>query len=304
VSSGRGQVGRILGFSAITIVFAVVQPFLLVGVPLALLLIAHGPHGVRSGIIATAILVMAFLGDRSGLWWFERGWALVLAGMFVWTVGWRPTWSFSAQALAALGLTIVAAAMILAISPSVWLDVDALMTARAGQSAQTAAEIVGTSANDMVQTIMQRVVAFQVLVFPALLGVSSIGALGLAVLARAWLRGDTRPVFGMLRSFRFNDHLVWLWLLGLILILAPVGPIAERVGGNAVFFMGALYVLRGMAVLLSLVGGISVMAGVLGGLVAVLVYPILALLLSVTLIVGLGDTWLNVRSRVNREGGE
>jgi hypothetical protein len=215
VSSGRGQVGRILGFSAITIVFAVVQPFLLVGVPLALLLIAHGPHGVRSGIIATAILVMAFLGDRSGLWWFERGWALVLAGMFVWTVGWRPTWSFSAQALAALGLTIVAAAMILAISPSVWLDVDALMTARAGQSAQTAAEIVGTSANDMVQTIMQRVVAFQVLVFPALLGVSSIGALGLAVLARAWLRGDTRPVFGMLRSFRFNDHLVWLWLLGL-----------------------------------------------------------------------------------------
>ncbi len=304
MSSGRGQVGRILGFSAITIVFAVVQPFLLVGVPLALLLIAHGPHGVRSGIIATAILVMAFLGDRSGLWWFERGWALVLAGMFVWTVGWRPTWSFSAQALAALGLTIVAAAMILAISPSVWLDVDALMTARAGQSAQTAAEIVGTSANDMVQTIMQRVVAFQVLVFPALLGVSSIGALGLAVLARAWLRGDTRPVFGMLRSFRFNDHLVWLWLLGLILILAPVGPIAERVGGNAVFFMGALYVLRGMAVLLSLVGGISVMAGVLGGLVAVLVYPILALLLSVTLIVGLGDTWLNVRSRVNREGGE
>jgi len=294
-----------LGFAAIAIVFAVVQPFLLVGVPLALLLIVHGPHGVRSGVIATAILVMALLGERSGLWWFERGWALVLAGMFVWTVGWRPGWSFSAQALAALGLTVVAAALILATSPGVWLDVDALMTARASQSARTAAEIVGTSAKDVVQALMQRVVAFQVLVFPALLGMSSIGALGVAVAVRAWLGGECGTVFGKLRSFRFNDHLVWFWLLGLILILAPVGPIAERIGGNAVFFMGALYVLRGMAVLLSLVGGISATAGVLGGLVAVLVYPILALLLSVMLIVGLGDTWLNVRSRVKgRDSGE
>lgn len=305
MTSGRGQFGRILGFAAIAIVFAVVQPFLLVGVPLALLLIVHGPHGVRSGIIATAILVMALLGDRSGLWWFERGWALVLAGMFVWMVGWRPGWSFSAQALAALGLTVVAAALILATSPSVWLDVDALMTARVSQSAQTAVEIVGTSAKDVVQALMQRVVAFQVLVFPALLGVSSIGALGVAVAARAWLRGDSGTVFGKLRSFRFNDHLVWFWLLGLILVLAPVGPIAERIGGNAVFFMGALYVLRGMAVLLSLVGGISVTVGVLGGLVAVLLYPILALMLSVMLIVGLGDTWLDVRSRVKgRDSGE
>ena len=304
MSSGRGQFGRILGFAAIAVVFAVVQPFLLVGVPLALLLIAHGPHGVRSGIIATAILVMAFLGDRSGLWWFERGWALVLAGTFVWTVGWRPGWSFSAQSLAALGLTVAAAALILATSPSVWLDVDALMTARVSQSAQTAAEVIGTSANDVVVSLMQRVVAFQVLVFPALLGVSSIGALGVAVAVRAWLRGDSGSVFGKLRSFRFNDHLVWFWLLGLILVLTPVGPVAERVGGNAVFFMGALYVLRGMAVLLSLVGGISVTAGILGGLVAVLLYPILALMLSIMLIVGLGDTWLNVRSRVNRDSGE
>jgi hypothetical protein len=147
------------------------------------------------------------------------------------------------------------------------------------------------------------VVAFQVLLFPALLGVSSIGALGVAVAIRAWLTGDSGTIFGKMRSFRFNDHLVWVWLVGLILVLAPVGPIAERIGGNAVFFMGALYILRGMAVLLSLVGGISVTAGVLGGLAAVLLYPILALMLSVMLIVGLGDTWLNVRSRVSRDRG-
>jgi hypothetical protein len=289
----RGEFGRILGFGAIAIVFAVVQPFVLVGLPLALLFIAYGPHGLRSGIAATAILMLAFLGDRSGLWWFERGWALVLAGMFVLTVGWRPAWSFSTQALAALGLTALAATLILGARPGVWVDVDSLITARASQSAQTAAEILGTSANDVVQAVMQRVVA--------LLGVSSIGGLGVAVAVRAWLKGEPGPAFGKFRGFRFNDHLVWVWLVGLALILAPVGPIAERIGGNAVFFMGALYIARGMAVLLSLVGGISITAGVLGGLAAVLLYPILALMLSVMLIVGLGDTWLNVRSRVNRD---
>ena len=138
-----------------------------------------------------------------------------------------------------------------------------------------------------------------------MLGVSSLGGLGVAVAVRNWLAGDTGKVFGRVRNFRFNDHLVWAWLLGVVLILAPIGHIADRIGGNAVFFMGALYVLRGMAVLLSRVGGIPVAAGIFGGLVALLLYPILALLLAVMLIVGLGDTWLNVRSRLSpRDGGK
>ncbi len=127
---------------------------------------------------------------------------------------------------------------------------------------------------------------------------SSVGALGVAVTVRAWLTGELSRAFGRLRSFRFNDHLVWLWLLGLALIVAPVGEIGDRVGGNFVFFMGALYVVRGLAVLISLLGGISVTASVVGGVIVVLVYPLLALLLAVMLMVGLGDTWLNIRARV------
>jgi hypothetical protein len=77
------------------------------------------------------------------------------------------------------------------------------------------------------------------------------------------------------------------------------------VGSNAVFFMGALYALRGLAVVLSLVGGISVAAGVIGGLVALLISPILAVGVAAMLVIGLGDTWLNLRSRVGAgEGGE
>jgi len=305
LTASRSDLGRIVGFALVAIAFAVIQPFVLVGLPLALLLLTFGPHNVRSATVVAAVLVVAFLGERSGLWWFERGWSLVLAGMFVWVVGLRPGWSFTAQALTAVATASVAVSIVLVARPGIWFDLDTLMTARASQAAQTAAGLMGSGADEMVQALVRRVVAFQVAVFPALLGVSSLGGLGVAVAVRSWLAGDAGRVFGRLRSFRFNDHLVWAWLLGLVLILAPIGQIADRIGGNAVFFMGALYVLRGMAVLLSLVGGIPVAAGIFGGLVALLLYPILALLLAVMLIVGLGDTWLNVRSRLSpRDGGK
>ncbi|KPK61722.1 MAG: hypothetical protein AMS21_09135 [Gemmatimonas sp. SG8_38_2] len=299
MTASRGDLGRIAGFALIAIVFAVIQPFVLVGLLLALLLLTYGPHYARSAIIVAVVLVVAFLGERSGLWWFERGWSLVLAGMFVWIVGLRPGWSFTAQALTAVTMAAIAVSIVVLARPGIWFDLDTLMTARASQSAQTAANLVGSGADETVQALVQRVVEFQVAVFPALLGVSSLGGLGVAVAVRSWLAGDTGKTFGRLRSFRFNDHLVWAWLLGLVLMLAPIGHVADRIGGNAVFFMGALYVLRGMAVLLSMMGGIPVAAGVVGGIVALLIYPILALLLAVMLIVGLGDTWLNVRSRLS-----
>ena len=122
--------------------------------------------------------------------------------------------------------------------------------------------------------------------------------------ARDWLAGEWRPATGRLRSFRFNDHLVWVWLLGLGLLVAPVGQIADRIGGNAMFFMGALYVLRGLAVLLSIVGAIPWSVAIIGGLLAVLLYPALALVLTVALIVGLGDTWFNIRSRFAGRGSD
>jgi hypothetical protein len=304
VSSGRSELARIVGFGLVALVFAVTQPFVLLGLPLALLLVAFGPRDVRSAIAVAAILMMALLGDRSGLWWFERGWPLLLAGMFVTVTGWRPDWNFSAQSLAALAVTFFVASAIFVASPGAWMDVDTLMDARATQAADTALALLGSRVDDTVQFLMRKVAGLQVALFPALLAVSSLGALGVAVTVRSWLAGEAGRAFGRLRGFRFNDHLVWVWLLGLVLIVAPIGQVADRVGGNAVFFMGMLYVLRGMAVLLSLFGGISVLAGVTGAIVALLVYPLLAFVLTVALVVGLGDTWLNLRTRIERKGEE
>ncbi len=140
-----------------------------------------------------------------------------------------------------------------------------------------------------------------VALFPALLGVSSLAALGSAVALRGWLAGDGGRAFGRLRRFRFSDHLVWVVLVGLVLVVAPLGGIADRVGVNALFFMGALYVVRGLAVFLSLIGGLSVTVGVVGAIVAVLLYPLLIAILAIVLLVGIGDTWLDLRSRLREE---
>jgi hypothetical protein len=303
VAPERGALARAAGFGLVTIVFNVTQPFILVGFPLALLLIVWGPRALWSALLVGAIVGTSLMGDRSGLWWFERGWPLLLAGMFVWITVWQPAWSFSARALAALGLALAASAAIFVASPGVWLDIDTLMAARSSQAIEATGALLGKAADEQVMSLMRGVAGFQVAIFPALVAISSLGALGLAVSVRGWLAGGVSLDIGRLRSFSFSDHLVWVWLAGIAMIVAPIGQIADRIGGNAVFFMGVLYVLRGMAVLLSLIGGVSVVAGVVGSLVVLLIYPLLALILAIALIVGLGDTWLNLRSRLRPDEG-
>lgn len=298
----RERLGRIVGFGLVTVGFSVTQPVVLIGLPLALLLITYGPHNVRAGLFVGVAIVASLVGDRMGLWWFERGWALMLAGSFVWVTAWRPGWSFTPRALWAIGFAVLAAGVVFLVDPAAWRNVDALMDARAGEAAQLATRLVGGRASETVRELMGRVISLQVAVFPALLGVSSLGALGLAVALRGWLGGGDACFFAKLRSFRFNDHLVWIWLGGLLLILAPIGEMGHRLGSNAVLFMGVLYIFRGVAVVLSVTGGISLTAGIVGGLVALVVYPILALLLAAMLVLGVGDTWLNVRGRIARRG--
>ncbi|KPK81847.1 MAG: hypothetical protein AMS25_04820 [Gemmatimonas sp. SM23_52] len=303
MTAPRSELGRIVGFGAVTLVFAVTQPLVLIGIPLALLLVACGPRGPWSAVVVGAVAALALLGERSGLWWFERGWPLILAGTYVLTAAARPDWSFSARALASLGLAVTGLSLFFLMSPGAWRDLDASMAARASQAATAATALLGGGAEESVRALVSRVASLQAALFPALLGVSSLGALGVAATVRGRLAGDLGRRVGGLRGFSFNDHLVWLWLLGLALIVAPVGEIAERVGGNAVVFMGMLYVVRGVAVLLTLVGGVSVLTGVVGAVLGLLIYPIFALFLGVALVIGLSDTWLNVRGRIKARSG-
>ena len=133
--------------------------------------------------------------------------------------------------------------------------------------------------------------------FPGMLGLQSLAALALASwwVARIGRRDDPRIRLRPLREFRFNDQVVWVLIAGLLLVILPSGELATRIGYNALFFTGALYALRGFGIFAFLAGGSASPIGILlGGLIAIFLYP---LVLTAAVLVGLGDTWLDVRGR-------
>jgi hypothetical protein len=144
---------------------------------------------------------------------------------------------------------------------------------------------------------MQDLASVRVAVFPALLALESIAALGVAWWARARLLGDRDRGLSPLRDFRFNDHLVWVLVLGLLLLVLQSGG-AARLGSNALVLMGALYALRGAAVFVFVSGGMSLFGYVAFALLLVLVPPVT---LGTAALIGIGDTWLDLRSRTADE---
>ena len=136
--------------------------------------------------------------------------------------------------------------------------------------------------------------------FPALLGLSSLSGLAVAWWAYVRLSSGSGLGLGPLRDFRFNDHLVWLLLIGLALLVFGAGEGWTSGGGNAVVFMGGLYAMRGAAVLLFLSGGVTGL-GFLFLLVGMLfLWPVL---IPGALLLGVGDTWLDLRSKAEAVAG-
>jgi hypothetical protein len=131
------------------------------------------------------------------------------------------------------------------------------------------------------------------LVFPALLGLASLSALGFSWWLYKRVSRSPDPGIGALKDFRFNDQMVWILILGMVALLLSSGAI-ERVGVNALVFMGALYALRGAGVVLFLTGGFSLFGGILLLVGFFLLAPFMVL---GAMFIGLGDTWFDLRNR-------
>jgi hypothetical protein len=297
---GRGWIG-VAALALATTVLSVVQPVLLIFIPLALLFVALPPRRPLLVVLAVVIGWLSFA-DTAGqgpLWYFERGWSLVLGGWFVALVALMPRWRFLPRALAAVAGTAVTAGVILAAGGGGLGRLDTVVSAQfrsgASQALAAWARAVGF---ERVSEEMQRAVyaaaELQIKLYPALLALASVAALGIAWWAYDRLaRGHARPL-GRLREFRFRDELVWLLIAGLVLLALPIGELANRAGENLLMFMAALYALRGVAVLV-MVGGVPGPLGwVLGALLVVFLYP---LVMAATFLVGLSDTWLDIRAR-------
>lgn len=294
---GRGW-GAVTGLAVVTATLSVVSPTLLIAIPFALLAVALPPR--RPAVVAAgALILFAALRGSGGepLWFVARGWALLLGGWFLLMSAVWPDMRFLHRALTALGGAVASSATFLAFSGDGWQHIDWVV----GQHLRGAAAemiTIGSRASaegwgGELSRSIYRAVELQSMLHPALLGIASLAALAVAWWAfRRLAARDARPL-APLHEFRFNDGLVWVLIAGIALIVLPLGEPAVRAGSNVLLFMGALYMLRGVAVVVAVMGSPGLGSAMLG-LIAVFFLP---MVMVASVLVGLTDTWLDLRAR-------
>jgi hypothetical protein len=252
--------------------------------------------------VAVAMLIVAS-GARDGIWFAERAWSVLLGGGFLALTWFVPSWGLPSRALGAVLGAVAIAAGLLALRADAWVALDVAISdsVRAGFDATIYMMSTiggGAGLSPALESWFQQAAEAQAHVYPALLCLGSMASLAVAWWARTRLLGEGDQGLGPLRHFRFNDHLVWLLVAGLLLLVVQWGDALVRLGSNTVVFMGALYALRGAAVFMFVSGGLSLIGYATFFVGLVLAAPVV---LGVAMVIGIGDTWLDIRARA-REG--
>ena len=118
-------------------------------------------------------------------------------------------------------------------------------------------------------------------------------------LAWTWLHRVARHPLGEaprpFRELRFNDQLIWVVVVALGALLLPLPSAPAIALANLLFVMGGLYAARGLAVIRSaLLAAPTAMAVLL----CCLALPVLPLALTGCAVLGVADTWLDLRRRL------
>ncbi len=294
----------ILGLALSAATLSVVPPVLLIFVPLGITLLALAPGRPFLQVAGVVLLATLFLGTPDGrVWYAERGWALTLGAWFVLASALRPRWRFLSRSLASVGASAATVAAIFAARGG-WRPLDDAIGRRFRESAAQVEALwrqagLGNWAQELASAA-SRAAEMQAVLYPALLALASVAALGVAWWGYGRLVGAEGEPLGALRDFRFRDELVWLAIAGLLLALLPLGAAAGRIGENLLVVMAALYAVRGSGVLLSMVRKPSPLGAVVAALLLLLLYPFV---MGAALVVGLSDTWLDFRTRRGEAGG-
>jgi hypothetical protein len=297
---GRGWLRALALFLiAISLVFLMARPSVLVGIPYVLMAVALPVRRWPAYTVGMFTAVLVLTGNRDGLWWVERGWALLVAGWFVaLTLRW-PSSRFLSRALGAVAGAAAVALPVVALREGGWglLDWQVGERLRAGWATFLAAAQSRPQGEPLAPAVVEalyRMGEAQADLFPALAALGSLAGLGVAWWVYQRVAHDSDEGLLPLSEFRFNDHLVWVFVLGLSLTLFEGGDGLRRAGANAVVFMGALYAMRGAAVVSFFGGGQSPFGLFLLVLALILVPPVV---LAGALVIGLCDTWLDMRGR-------
>jgi hypothetical protein len=284
---------------------SVLQPSVLIAIPLLVLVGLRGVRQMAVFLVVTIAMWVTLSGPRDGIWFIERAWALLLAGWFVGATQVAPQSKLSVRTMAAVGGSVAVAAVFMLVRSGAWevLDwvvSDALQRGVAMTLDAWSLVMAGRPVSPALASAMYDWVEAQGAVFPALLAIASMAALAVAWWIFVRISGGGDQGIGPVSEFRFNDHLVWVLIGGLLLVVVRWGDAVTRVGANAVVFMSALYALRGAGVVMFLSGGFSLLGYLLFAFGLVVAFP---LVLGVAVLIGVGDTWLDLRARVG-EGTE
>jgi hypothetical protein len=290
---------RAAALFGVVLATSVVRPGVLIALPLLMLLAVGGLRSLRVVVAAALATLIVASGSRDGIWFAERAWSVLVGGGFLTLSMLAPSWALSSRALAAVIGAVGIAAGTLALRSDAWAAIDVALadTVRAGfdRTIYVMSTLGGEEGlSPALESWLIEVAEAQAAVYPAMVCLGSMAALGVAWWVRTRLVGEGDQGLGPLRHFRFNDHLVWLLVGGLLLVVVQWGEVLVRVGSNAVVFMGALYALRGAAVFVFVSGGLSLFGYVTFIIGLVLAAPVL---FGVAMLIGIGDTWLDIRSR-------
>ena len=290
---------RAVGLMGATGLSSVVSPLVLIAVPFGFLVLFIPCKRVLPLVLAAGGVALVTLWDpTSGLWYLERGWAILLGGCFLAiSVRW-PEKGFLPRGLGAVWGAFLGMGLLFWVRPGDWAVVDWAVGSRLEFALGSLTEAIRLTMGqekipEAFEAWAMETVALHSLIFPALLGLASLSALGLAWWLHQRLSSTPAEGIGALREFRFNDQLIWVLVFGVVALLFSSGGI-ERVGTNAVVFMAGLYALRGAGVVLFLTGGLTLFGGVILLVGFLLVAPVV---IMGAVSIGLGDTWFDLRAR-------
>jgi hypothetical protein len=253
------------------------------------------------GVTVLAMLV-TISGPRDGLWFAERAWALLITGWFVGLTMALPTWRLTSRAMVSVLGALTVGLVALGMKNGAWSTLDWMIEDGVFAGVATTLdgmEVIrdGRPMSAAFVGAMYEMARAQAAVFPALVSLASMAALGVAWWVYTRVSGGGDQAIGRVGDFRFNDQMIWLFVAGLLLIVTRwEGPLS-RVGANAVVFMSALYALRGAGVVWFVTGGLSFVSYLLLAMAVVLVAPAV---LGAAVLIGIGDTWLDFRARARQ----
>lgn len=263
-------------------------------------------------VVIAAVLLTSAAGAPQGAYdGLARGWTLLLAAAFGLVSVIASAEAFFTRALSALAVAIALGFGIVLVSHGGTGRITATMTAEIDRRVDESNKALRDATNqpewkamfessDGLKNLTKQselqlaaIPKWSVMLMPALLALESLAALALGW-AFYHRMSDVAigPPLGKLKDFKFNDQLVWGVAVGASVYLLKAFADGKTAGLNVLVFFGFLYALRGMGILAWMSRGRAMKV-----MLVVVAVVALQFMAPLAFLIGLGDTWLDWRSR-------